>query len=139
MGLPLDQPGYEHLLDAVGSGTTSSGSMVDGGFGPRAPWSERPWASAPERQLSEALKIASVPAEEIRKIQANLPINPYGEGVAYDREPLSIEDALDVNRWAPSVRSWTSGASRPRRRSEVEQQMWEGTHRGSMMSVNPMN
>lgn len=138
MGLSVDPESYQGLIDAVAVGTVSSGAVPGGGFGPMAPWADRPWAGAGERQMSEALKVAMVPSEKIRGIRPNLPVPPTEADVAYDRTPLTIEGALDEVRWSPTVRSWTSGSSRPVRRSELEQQTWEGTPRGSMMSVNPM-
>ncbi len=138
MAVLIDLEGYTKLVDAVAAGTESSGAIIGAGFRQLNPWDDRPNASGMERQMSEAMRVAAVPSDVIRAIKPNLPVNPHPDGVRFDRTPLTVSDALDVNRWSPKVRSWTSGPVKPVRRSEVEQDTWGGTLRGSTSTVNPM-
>lgn len=140
MAIRVDPGGMDELHDAVASGATTSGAMlVQGNSGPTAPWIDRPWQGKEAYIVSEAMRLAEVPAEEIRKIRPATPMVLFPDPqTGYDREPLTIEATFDIDRWGPTQRSWISGPSREVRRSDMQEDMWSGTLRGASSSVNPM-
>ena len=140
MAIRVDPGGMQELQDSVASGATSSGALiVQENSGPRAPWLDRPWQSKESFIVSEAMRLAEVPADEIRKIRPATPQTLFPDPESfYEREPLTIEATFDIERWSPSVRSWISGPSREVRRSDMQQDMWSGTSRNASASVNPM-
>lgn len=138
MGVRIDPEGYAGLTDAVASGNMSSGATLyeDGRRPP--PWETGPWAGRQEYIASEALQLASVPADTIRKIRPIVPQRLFpDEKVGFDRTPLTVEDALSTDRWSPTVRSWVSGSVRQIRR-DLEDDMWGGTMRNVSPTSNPM-
>lgn len=139
MGYRIDPEGYKALTDAVAAGNTSSGaSVVDDGI--RSPYTEEPFSAGRNEFLaSEGLQIALVPAEEIQQIRPIVPQVLFpDEGIAYDRQALTISETLDTDRWAPTMRAFVSGPSRPRTRGEEQDDAWSGTMRNASTSVNPM-
>lgn len=137
MGYRIDPEGYSQLVDAVQAGSTSSGADVyDDGV--RSPYMDKPFSSREELLMNEGLRVAMVPAEEIRKIRPITPMAPFpDEGLAFDREALTIEEALDAKRWQPSMRSFVSGSTQVTNR-DVQEDVWSGTSRNTSSSLNPM-
>jgi hypothetical protein len=140
MAIRVDPGGMEELYDAVASGATTSGALlVQENSVPVAPWIDRPWQGKEAYIVSEAMRLAEVPAEEIRKIRPATPMVLFPDPkIGYDREALTIEATFDIDRWSPNVRSWISGPSREVRRSDMQEDMWSGTSRNASTSVNPM-
>jgi hypothetical protein len=125
------------IFDAVGAGSTSGGLRFYEDGTRQAPWQPRPFMSKTEFIVTEAMRLMSVPADVIRRQmppQPPLGLFPPTEG--YDHTPLTIEDVLDTNRWAPQLRSWTSGVVRYPRRVDNVEDMWSGTLRGFNASPN---
>lgn len=137
MGYRIDSDTYESLVESVQVGSTSSGANVWNDGTAMAPWMQRPWAGREDRLMSQALELMEVPAEEIRKIKPIIPMTMFpDETIRYDRQSLTIGDALDVDRWKPTMRSWISGPSRAVRRADMQEDVWSGTMRN--VSDNPM-
>ena len=133
----MDPEGYQQVVDAVVAGSTSSGADSPVG-GLRSPFMDQPWSRREELLMNESLRVALVPAEEIRKIRPIIPQAPFpDEGIAYDRTALTIEEAVDAKRWQPSMRAFVSGSSRPYAKGE-EDDAWSGAMRNVSSSVNPM-
>ena len=125
-------------FDPVAVGSTGSGSRVfDDGIRPEV-WQPRPGQSREAYIVSEALRIMAIPADTIRRARPPVPQQLFADVVGYERAPLTISDVLDTNRWAPTIRSWTSGVATKPRKSEVQQDMWSGTARNIGMTANPM-
>lgn len=140
MSIRIDQEGYGELVDAVSSGAETSGALiVQQNSGPVSPWMIGPSATKESYIVSEAMRVAEIPADEIRKIKPMVPQLLFPDPkVAYNREPLTIEGLFEMDRWRPSVRSWTSGTSQPVRKVDMEEDVWSGTLRNASSSVNPM-
>jgi hypothetical protein len=82
------------------------------------------------------MRLMAVPADVIRQTRPPMINELFPPTFGYDTSPLTIEEVLDVDRWAPKVRSWVSGGpSAPRRVDQVED-MWSGTLRGFNSSPN---
>ena len=100
------------------------------------PWQPRPFTTKTEYQVSEALRLMSIPADVIRQQVPPVPLQLFPPVVGYERDPLTIEDVLDTDRWQPRVRSWISGTPRVPRRVDAMEDMWSGTLRGFNASPN---
>jgi hypothetical protein len=130
----IDQQAYGQLVDAVASGTMSSGAMISEDGTRPPPWQDGPWAGRQEYLASESMKLAAVPRSEIEKIRPVVPQQLFPEnGVGYDTTPLTIDQVFDAGWWSPRPRSWISGSTRQYR----QQADMEGTTRNSSGSVNP--
>ena len=82
------------------------------------------------------MRLMQVPAEAIRMVRPPFISIPFPPTFGYDTTPLTIEQVLQTDRWAPKVRSWVSGGpSAPRRVDSVEDN-WSGTLRGFSASPN---
>lgn len=138
MAYRIDLAGYQQLVDAVSTGSTTSGAMVyDDGV--TNPFVDDPFARRQELYATEGLQIALVPAEEIQQIRPIVPQALFpDENVMYDREALTIEEAVDTARWQPSMRAFVSGPSRPRMRRDEQEDVWSGTARNVSTSLSPM-
>jgi hypothetical protein len=100
------------------------------------PWQPRPFTTKTEYQVSEAMRLMSVPAEVIRQTVAPVPQQLFPPILGYDQTPLTIQDVLDTDRWSPQIRSWVSGTPRQPRRVDTMEDMWSGTLRGFNASPN---
>jgi hypothetical protein len=128
------------MYDPTGIGTPagSVGEVHDDGTRDD-PWQPRPFATRNEYVISEQLRLMSVPAEVLRQtVRPGIkelfpPTMGYGP-----REELTIQEVLQTDRWAPQIRSWTSGTPRIPRRVDTEEDMWSGTLRGFNASPNMM-
>lgn len=100
------------------------------------PWQPRPFTTKSEYIVSEAMRLMSIPAEEIRMTRPPFISELFPPMFGYDDTPLTIEMVLATDRWAPKVRSWVSGGpSAPRRVDSIEDN-WSGTLRGFSASPN---
>lgn len=125
------------VFDPVTSGSSAAGLVVyDDGTRP-PPWIDRPGQSKEEYIVSEAMRLMTIPREQIRAIRPPVPVvlNPpiYG----YDTTPLSIDQVLDTNRWEPVRRSWVSGVVSKPRHADVEDDLFSGTSRNINSSLSP--
>ena len=124
------------IFDAVGAGSTAGGARLTDDGQPPVPWQPRPFTTKTEYIVSEGMRLMGVPAEAIRQVRPPMMIIPFPEQFGYDTTPLTIDQVLETDRWAPKVRSWVSGGpSAPRRVDQVEDQ-WSGTLRGFSASPN---
>lgn len=118
------------------SGHTGGVQVFDDGTRSE-PWQPRPFTTKNEYQVSEAMRLMSVPAEVIRTIRPTVPQQLFPPTEGYDTTPLMIEDILATDRWAPQIRSWISGTPRQPRRVDAMEDMWSSTLRGFTASPNP--
>jgi len=136
MGYRIAREDWE-TLDNVAVSSTAGGLPVyhDGSTSP--PWFDRPGQSKEQYIVSEAMRLMTVPADQVRMIR---PVTEHPEmpTEGYVREPLTLTEILDTDRWAPQRRSWTSGVPLKPRKSDVQQDMFSGTARNIGMSANPM-
>jgi hypothetical protein len=138
MAIRIEQGDHDALRESIAAGSTSSGVLVydDGTTTP--PWIDRPWAGRESFITSEAMRLADVPAEEIRKIRPIVPQQLFPDISGYDRTPLTIDEVLSTDRWKPTVRSWISGPSRQVRRADMQEDLWSGSMRNVSSTSNPM-
>ena len=125
------------LLDPTASTSTAGGPPVYNDGTTTPPWMARPGQSKEQYIVSEALRLMVVPADQIRDIRP-VSEHPPMPTDGYIREPLTIEEILDVNRWQPQIRSWISGTPFKPRKSEVQEDMFSGTARNIGQTANPM-
>ena len=62
-----------------------------------------------EYGVDEVISNAQTPADVIRQIAPPVPQVLFPPRLGYSDVPLTIEDVLATDRWAPTFRSWTSG------------------------------
>ena len=124
-------------LDPIAGGSTAGGGYMHDDGVRTVPWYPRPGQSKEQYIVSEAMRLMVVPADQIAKTR---PVSekPPMPTEGYIREPLTIEEVLDTNRWAPQRRSWISGVPLKPRRSDVQQEMFSGTARNIGQTPNPM-
>jgi hypothetical protein len=122
------------VTSAAGGGVTF---VDDGSRTP--PWQPRPYTTKEEYIVSEAMRLMSIPADEIRMIRPSFTLNsdPFPPVFGYDTTPLTIEEVLQTDRWTPKVRSWVSGGPSTPRRMDMQEDNWSGTLRGFSASPNP--
>jgi hypothetical protein len=132
MAIRVDREAFDPL--AVGS-TASGVRFYDDGTR-QDPWQPRPFTTKTEYIVSEAMRLMAVPAEEIRAIRPPFISIPFPPTEGYDTTPLTVEQVLQTDRWAPKVRSWVSGGPSAPRRTDVMEDMWSGTLRGFSSSPN---
>lgn len=70
----------------------------------------RPGQLNQEYSVDAVLQLATVPAEVIRAQQSQVPQMLFPPRYGYRQVPLTINDVLDTDRWAPRRRQWVSGA-----------------------------
>jgi hypothetical protein len=100
------------------------------------PYADRPWQNPNEGfAVSSAGRLAQMPAEEVQAIRPAVPQQLFPEEYGYDQTPVTIEQVLDINRWTPSIRSWTSPWMRSTERAESDAQIQSGPT--PAMSVSP--
>jgi hypothetical protein len=134
----VEQGDHDALRESIAAGSTSSGVLVYDDGETMPPWIDRPWAGREQFITSEAMRLAAVPADEIRKIRPVVPQQLFPQTKGYDRTPLTIEETLSADRWSPTVRSWISGPSRQVRRADMQEDLWSGTMRNVSSTSNPM-
>ncbi len=125
------------MFNPVGSGSTSSG-LVDYDDGTKPPpWIDRPGQSKEQYIVSQAMRLMSVPREQIRMIRPQIPMLPNPPIYGYDDTPMGINEILDTNRWEPTRRSWVSGVIAKPRHSDVDDDLFSGTSRNINSSLSP--
>lgn len=134
MAVRVDKEVFDPTAGA--SGYASGAQIIEDGVR-QNPWQPRPFATKNEFVVSEALRLMSIPAEEIRQIRPVVPQQLFPPTEGYDHPPLTIDDILDTNSWEPQYRSWVSGITRQPRRVDFVEDMWSGTLRGFTASPNP--
>jgi hypothetical protein len=77
-----------------------------------------------------------VPAEVIRGVRPPMINEPFPPIYGYDTTPLTIEEVLQTDRWAPQQRSWISGTPRMARKVDQMEDQWSSTLRGFSASPN---
>ena len=82
------------------------------------------------------MRLMAVPADVIRQTRPPMINELFPPTFGYDDTPLTIGQVLDVDRWAPKVRSWVSGGPSAPRYSDQMEDMWSGTLRGFNSSPN---
>jgi hypothetical protein len=120
------------VFDAIGAGSTSGGLRVYEDGTRNAPWQPAPFASSTETIVSNTLRLMAVPADAIRQITPPPPAGGlFPPQFGYDTTPLTIEDVLNTDRWAPKRRSFVAPTSTgPLRLERDAESMWEGSFRG---------
>lgn len=124
-------------LDPLAGGTTAGGGYLHDDGTRTVPWYPRPGQSKEQYIVSEAMRLMTVPADQVRAIRP-VTEHPDMPVEGYIREPLTIEAVLDTDRWAPQRRSWISGTPTKPRKSDVQENMFSGTARNIGMTSNPM-
>jgi hypothetical protein len=124
------------VFDPVAVGSTAGGvGFYDDGTR-QLPWQPRPFTTRTEYIVSEAMRLMSIPADEIRMTRPPFISEPFPPQFGYDDTPLTIEQVLQTDRWAPKVRSWVSGGPSAPRRTDLTEDNWSGTLRGFSSSPN---
>lgn len=83
------------------------------------PYYSHPGQLRQEYFVDAALQIATVPAAELRQRRPPVPIVMNPPRYGFRRTPLTIEDVIATDRWAPRRRQWLSGApGLPERRND---------------------
>lgn len=124
------------IFDAVGAGSTAGGSQIDEDGIRQDPWQPRPFTTKNEYAVTEAMRLMAVPADVIRQQRPPVPIELFPQQFGYDDTPLTIEQVLETDRWAPTIRSWVSGTPRVVRKVDQVEDQWSGTLRGFNASPN---
>ncbi len=70
----------------------------------------RPWQLNREYSTDAVLELAMVPSEVIRQQQSQVPQTLFPPRYGYRQVPLTINDVLATDQWAPKRRQWVSGA-----------------------------
>lgn len=118
------------------SGHSPGGAQVYDDGTRQDPWQPRPFTTKAEYAVSEAMRLMSVSADEIRMIRPVVPQQLFPQQYGYDDTPLTIEEVLQTDRWSPQIRSWVSGTPRQPRSVDTIEDMWSGTLRGFSASPN---
>lgn len=100
------------------------------------PWVPRPFTTKNEYIASEALRLMEVPADVLRQVRPPMLVDPFPPIYGYDTTPLTIEQVLQTDRWAPKQRSWVSGGPSAPRRVDLQEDNWSGTARNVVSSPN---
>jgi len=69
----------------------------------------KPWGSRQEMLVDQALQSAMLDTEDIRAIRPAFPIDLWPETRGFARQAATINDVLNIDRYAASNRSWVSG------------------------------
>lgn len=94
----------------------------------------RPWQSRQEMLVDIALQSAISTPEEIRQIRPVVPqqLMPQRDGFA--KQEYGVQEVLNMDRFAPTYRSWVSGAP-VMFRNGFMQDNFEGSSRYSMQGL----
>lgn len=123
--------------DPIAVSSTAGGVGIFDDGTRTVPWYPRPGQSKEQYIVSEAMRLMTVPSDQIRAMRPphehpEMPVS------GYIREPLTIEEVLDTDRWAPQRRSWISGVPLRPRKQDVQADMFSGTARNISSTSNPM-
>jgi hypothetical protein len=120
---------FDGIRDAVASSSAGGGGVPVSEDGERMfPWQPRPFTTKAEYHASNAMRLMSVPAEEIRQIRPPMINEAFPPTQGYHDTPLTVDEVLDTERWSPQLRSWVSGSARLRH-ADAQADMWSGTPR----------
>jgi hypothetical protein len=89
-----------------------------------------------EYAVDSVLRLATVPGEIISQQGTEFPMVANPPRYGYRRDPLTIVDVMATDRWAPTRRSWVSGApalGNPRADDRVGA---EGSPRNALTGLN---
>jgi len=89
-----------------------------------------------EYAVDSVLRLATVPGAAIARQGTEFPMQMDPPRLGYRSNPLTIVDVLATDRWAPTRRSWVSGApalGNPRADDRVGA---EGSPRNSLTGLN---
>ena len=75
---------------------------------PQVPY--KPWQSRQEVLTDQALQSAISDPETIRQIRPVVPQELFPESRGFVKQEQGIRDILNTSRYAPTYRSWISGA-----------------------------
>jgi hypothetical protein len=95
----------------------------------------RPWQSREEMLVDIALDSAISDPETIRQIRPVVPQQVMPQTRGFIKQELGVEDILSVDRYAPTYRSWVSGAPVMLQRSQLTDDTYSGSGRYSMQSL----
>jgi hypothetical protein len=94
----------------------------------------KPWQSRQEMLVDIALESAVSDPETIRSIRPVVPQQLSPESRGFAKQESGIMDVLSLSRYAPSYRSWVSGAPVMFRNGFIDDS-FEGSGRYSMQSL----
>lgn len=94
----------------------------------------RPWQSRQEMLTDMALQSAISDPETIRQIRPVVPQQLFPETRGAMKREFGIMDVLGTDRFAPTYRSWVSGAPVMFRNGFIDDS-WSGASRYSMQSL----
>lgn len=137
MAYRIAREDWQSMDPVAGSSTAGGPNIYDDGTR-QVPWYPRPGQSKEQYIVSEAMRLMTVPSDKIRKMKPPVPYQVFPKTEGYIREPLTIEEILNTDRWAPQRRSWISGVPLKPRKAEVQENMFSGTARNIGMTANPM-
>lgn len=100
---------------------------------PQVPY--KPWQSRQEMLTDMALQSAISDPETIRAIRPVVPQQLMPESRGFAKQELGIMDVLNTDRYAPTYRSWVSGAPVMFRNGFVDES-WTGSSRYSMQGLS---
>jgi|694.fasta_scaffold14987_14 hypothetical protein len=95
----------------------------------------RPWQSREEMLVDIALQNAISDPETIRATRPVVPQQLMPESRGFLKQELGVMDVLSVDRYAPTYRSWVSGAPVMFRRAQMNDDTYGGSGRYSMQSL----
>lgn len=95
----------------------------------------RPWQSREEMLTDVALQSAISDPETIRATRPIVPQQVMPERRGFLKQELGIMDILSVDRYAPTYRSWVSGAPVMFQRAQMNDDEFSGSGRYSMQSL----
>jgi hypothetical protein len=95
----------------------------------------KPWQSRQEMLIDMSLQSAISDPETIRAIRPIVPQQLMPERLGFAKQELGIMDVLNTDRFAPTYRSWISGAPVMFRNGFMEDN-WSGSSRYSMQGLS---
>ena len=95
----------------------------------------RPWQSREEMLVDIALQSAVSDPETIRQTRPVVPQQLMPESRGFIKQELGIMDIMSVDRYAPTYRSWISGAPVMLQRAQMMDDQYSGSGRYSMQSL----
>ena len=94
----------------------------------------RPWQSRQEMLVDIALQSATSTPEQIRAIRPVVPQQLMPESRGFAKREFGVMDILNTDRFAPTYRSWVSGAPVMFRNGFIDDS-FSGSGRYSMQSL----
>lgn len=96
----------------------------------------RPWQSRQEFLVDQALEAAISDPETIRETRPVVPQQLMPERFGFFRQEHTIMSVMNIDRYTPSYRSWTSGM--PVMERMFQDGGFDGTGRYSMSSLGEL-